>query len=979
MDNSAPDFVLPSSLNSQQPQSDLPDFTLPSAEKNILQPAQKAMPAARGVLSNEPDESYTSGIAKGAGTAAIAGGSTILGLPGDIGSLANYIGNYVHSKLNGTTMEQEEQKAQAAKDLYEKNKFSWLPDVAKNAIKYITPELPTSSDVANAAFSKTGQYVPTSEMGRIAQAAGTGAVSMLNPLLGGEATLGNLAVGASSGAAGQAAEDVTGSQLAGLAASILVPTAGGLIGQKIAASKTAAADKAANLLHESTTNPEAAISALSKPTGLVPGYTPTTAEATGDVGLAQAQKRAALASPEFAAQEKLKTSQQNTAQRNLLSGSVDTSANPLSVPDFFKNQMDTIDQAHSKVINDLEANAQQQIAAMPDSQTADVIGANFRTALSHAFDARKNLVNHLYDKVPNNLNVVTSGVNDVANAIKNEIDPRFTIPSPHAMPIINMASNLDNVTSLKNLRQLDSTVSSRMAEAKIAGDNIGYRQLTQIKSAIKDSINDAVNNNASVAAHGELQPNMTPEAANALAMANKAYADMAQTYRQNPVAPVLKTNGYKDQFIANNAAVANKIFQSGPAGYENASAFLKASNNAPEAVQSMKDAAILKLYNEMKNSDTLTPQTLATWKSKHADSLRALDEASPGFSSSFDNAATATKALADANEAKMEAIKQAQSGAAGKFLNAASHDEMKAKVGSILSAPDGATQLSNLVTRMKSDPAAIDGLRRAGIEHLMDKFSNAGTDLNNNKIFSGAKLNLFLRNHSNAAEALFGPEVVNNMRAIAADADRTSRMLTASASRNGSDTAKNLIDFMKSAENSNTGHSFWSYLASGATSTPLLTSLAIHHPTLYATLSPLIGIGRYINDRITTAGIKKTHDLLMQGLLDPEIGKVMIQNAIDKKGKPNVASIRNITNVIAKKLPTAAIVEQGREQINRASGGRTGRAAGGKVGFDHEAKADKLILLADKIKKDEAKKTSSILNVDDSTVAQALAVVNRKI
>jgi len=63
----------------------------------------------------------------------------------------------------------------------------------------------------------------------------------------------------------------------------------------------------------------------------------------------------------------------------------------------------------------------------------------------------------------------------------------------------------------------------------------------------------------------------------------------------------------------------------------------------------------------------------------------------------------------------------------------------------------------------------------------------------------------------------------------------------------------------------------------------------------------------------------------------------------------------------------------------RAYGGRTGHAAGGKVGFDHEAKADKLILLADKIKKDEAKKTSSILNVDDSTVARALAVVNRKI
>jgi len=65
--------------------------------------------------------------------------------------------------------------------------------------------------------------------------------------------------------------------------------------------------------------------------------------------------------------------------------------------------------------------------------------------------------------------------------------------------------------------------------------------------------------------------------------------------------------------------------------------------------------------------------------------------------------------------------------------------------------------------------------------------------------------------------------------------------------------------------------------------------------------------------------------------------------------------------------------------INAEQQQRQGHAAGGKVGFDHEAKADKLILLADKIKKDEAKKTSSILNVDDSTVARALAVVNRKI
>ena len=80
---------------------------------------------------------------------------------------------------------------------------------------------------------------------------------------------------------------------------------------------------------------------------------------------------------------------------------------------------------------------------------------------------------------------------------------------------------------------------------------------------------------------------------------------------------------------------------------------------------------------------------------------------------------------------------------------------------------------------------------------------------------------------------------------------------------------------------------------------------------------------------------------------------------------------------LAKGIATRPILSD--TLINADQQQRQGHAAGGKVGFDHEAKADKLILLADKIKKDEAKKTSSILNVDDSTVARALAVVNRKI
>lgn len=69
------------------------------------------------------------------------------------------------------------------------------------------------------------------------------------------------------------------------------------------------------------------------------------------------------------------------------------------------------------------------------------------------------------------------------------------------------------------------------------------------------------------------------------------------------------------------------------------------------------------------------------------------------------------------------------------------------------------------------------------------------------------------------------------------------------------------------------------------------------------------------------------------------------------------------------------------EMIKRqqASGGRIGRATGGRTGSDAKAKADKLISMVDNVRKSIGNETSSLLNLDDTTVAKALAVANRGI
>jgi len=73
-------------------------------------------------------------------------------------------------------------------------------------------------------------------------------------------------------------------------------------------------------------------------------------------------------------------------------------------------------------------------------------------------------------------------------------------------------------------------------------------------------------------------------------------------------------------------------------------------------------------------------------------------------------------------------------------------------------------------------------------------------------------------------------------------------------------------------------------------------------------------------------------------------------------------------------VPLAAplIDEEMKKREGRASGGRT-------MSKDSIAKAMALIAMADRIKKEQGKDTSSLLNLDDTTVAKALAVANRGI
>jgi len=74
-------------------------------------------------------------------------------------------------------------------------------------------------------------------------------------------------------------------------------------------------------------------------------------------------------------------------------------------------------------------------------------------------------------------------------------------------------------------------------------------------------------------------------------------------------------------------------------------------------------------------------------------------------------------------------------------------------------------------------------------------------------------------------------------------------------------------------------------------------------------------------------------------------------------------------------------VRRGWKKGGRAffKGGRVGRASGGRTGKNPKVSAEKLIALADRVKNEQTKNTEPLLNLDDTTVAKALAVANKHI
>ncbi len=190
--------------------------------------------------------------------------------------------------------------------------------------------------------------------------------------------------------------------------------------------------------------------------------------------------------------------------------------------------------------------------------------------------------------------------------------------------------------------------------------------------------------------------------------------------------------------------------------------------------------------------------------------------------------------------------------------------EVENAVGSFLkTGTTGATRTRSLVQSVRSDPEALAGLQKAGTDWLVRNHTTSTGALD------GAKLIGFLKQNADSLRELYPHEQVSMMGAVARDAEAGARWRTTTAIKGGSDSVKNLL-----AAASEGGHG--SHTTLGMVAVEAVAQGFEHGGLQGAAYGGMGAAALYMMNSMRQAGIRRTSDLYMAALADPELARTLI-------------------------------------------------------------------------------------------------------
>lgn len=378
---------------------------------------------------------------------------------------------------------------------------------------------------------------------------------------------------------------------------------------------------------------------------------------------------------------------------------------------------------------------------------------------------------------------------------------------------------------------------------------------------------------------------LTPTELERYHAARQATAERKETYRSGTVGDVLES-GDRNGFRVADSDVSGKFFNSSPRSREDVEAYLRAGGN-PAA---LRNAAVASLRQVAINPDgTINPGAFDRWVAAHRGPLSAF----PELRQQFADARGAQETYDNIVGAHERARGQYLDRLTQSFLN---EDPIKA-VGKAIAA--GPQDFERLVARVRQNPDAMEGLKRAAVEFIQSRMKgtteagDTGVD-----IYKSDAFQKFIRDNRRPLRALFGPEGLNNLEMVAADLRRSNRSIAGSKIPGQSNTAQDMHGALKHGSFLQRSQLIMAIV--GEHVGEHLGGMMGGHEFLGA----LAGVAPLVVNAFRQAGIERVGDLVRRAMLDPELARMLVQ-----KVPPQLTDTfqrRLASRVIAQLPPMAA-------------------------------------------------------------------------
>lgn len=504
----------------------------------------------------------------------------------------------------------------------------------------------------------------------------------------------------------------------------------------IGASTDASRERAAGReLRGAVNDVPAALGALDTATPeAIPGSRPTAAQLAQDEGLAGLEQQRVPEAERLARAQEQGTAQTTAINTLQPTGDVRETGNTLS---------GYLARIEGKETTPSPKDVSSQLDTIAGDRSAEDIGSSLRGTLGEEADARREGVSALWDQLPMENPTNISNIRSAASDIQKYIEGPGKFGSKLSQSEKDILDNIEgmpNTPTFEQVKNFRSAVTTALREGNLS--DAGRARLGTIKAAIDKDVGGSM---------GE---------ADLYLQARQATRKRKEDFFEGPVAPILAPGtsglgGYK--YLESD--LPKKYFTGTPAAEQKIGALLQSAGpeRSPTIIQDLSEYALDDLRTKAMKTGSLNEGVFKNWLIRNEEGINAI----PGLRDKVKSFQDAQQSLTDAIIQKNKLIDAYKDSAARFFLK---EDPQKA-IERAFSAPESGQTFSDLVKLTQGNAAALGGLKKGVVDHILNKFSQ-GEGLN------GPKFQEFLSANQTALESLFGKSGLKTINAIGTDLER---------------------------------------------------------------------------------------------------------------------------------------------------------------------------------------------------------------